>query len=317
MSTFVLEFWTEKHDFCIYAEAENYEKEITLTGQAKDIIGHFNTIYAILEEKKEHQEKTLNEKLHLLSEQLLTPFADQLKRCDLVRFVVYEDLARCAFDLLLFEDAYLFLQRPVCYQVDEGEGEGTPTIEMGSALLIADLTADPEQACREVAKLFPEAEYAEVKDASLKMIKEAADQVDVLVISSHGEIDADNRGALYLNDATLSAKVVGTLEAWVIYFDACQQGANMAYLQALQDDSDAQYYLGPIISNDAGDSSTKTMVWFFTAIKGHKNPIRGLFETRQRLYAYYREQEKLSLITTLNKAFAFRLYEFVESEEEK
>ena len=314
MSTLLLEFWTEKNDFCIYAEADDDEKEITLEGQAHEIVAHFNTIYAILEEKKEHQAKVLEAALHLLSERLLTPFVDQLKKCDLVRFVVYEDLARCAFDLLYFEGAYLFLQRRVCYQVDEGAGTDKPTIEFGRALLIADLTADPEQACREVAKLFSKAEYAEVQDANLNMIKQAADEVDVLVISAHGEIDEANQGALYLNDETLGAKLVGKLEAWVIYFDACQQGANMAYLQALQDESDAQYYLGPIISNDAGDSSTKTMVWFFTAVKGHKDPIRGLFETRQKLYTYYREQKKLSLITSLNKAFAFRLYEFVDSE---
>lgn len=74
MSTLLLEFWTEKHDFCIYAEAENYEKEITLQGQAHTIVAQFNTIYEILEEKKAQQEKVLDDLLHALSERLLTPF---------------------------------------------------------------------------------------------------------------------------------------------------------------------------------------------------------------------------------------------------
>lgn len=314
MNTLLLEFWTEENDFYMYAEAEDYEEELTLEGQASAIVKQFKKIYDILEEKQEDKAQEFDAVIQALSEQILTPFVSQLKQCDLVRFVVYEDLIRCAFDLLLFEGAYLFLQRPVCYQIDEGEGEDEPAIEVGSALLIADLSADPEQACREVAQLIPESEYAEVQDADMGMIKAAADQVDVLVISAHGDLEADNRGALYLNDDALSVTLIEKMEAWVVYFDSCQQGVNLAYLEAFQEESDTQYYLAPIISNDAGDSSTKTMVWFFTGVIEHNDPIRGLFETRKRLYEHYRKQKNLDLVTSLNKAFAFRLYEFVDSE---
>ncbi len=165
MSTLLLEFWTEKHDFCIYAEAGDYEKEITLSGQAKEIVAHFTTIYDILEENQQDQASVLQTSLEWLSQRLIAPFTQQIKACSLVRFVVYEDLIRCAFDLLLFEDSYLFLQRSVCYQVDEGVGEDAPSIEIESALLIADLTADPEEACLAVSKLIPETEYATVEDA--------------------------------------------------------------------------------------------------------------------------------------------------------
>ena len=90
----------------------------------------------------------------------------------------------------------------------------------------------------------------------------------------------------------------------------------MAFLQAFQDKSDVQFYLGPIISNDAGDSSTKTMIWFFTAVLEHGNPIKALFETRKRLFEFYATKERLNIVKSLNKAFAFRIYEFVESEDE-
>lgn len=317
MPTLLLEFWTEKKNFCIYAQASGYEKELTLAGEAPGIVAQFETIYKILEKKKENKAEKLESTLRALSERLLTPFASQLQQCDLVRLVVYKDLVRCAFDLLLFEGKFLFLQRPICYQVAEGVGVDKPTIELGSGLLIADLTADPEEACLAVSKLIPNAQYAKVEDADLSMIKEAAGEVDVLVISAHGDLEDNNKGTLYLNDETLGAKLIGKLEAWVVYFDSCQQGANMAYLQAFQDNSDVQFYLAPIISNDAGDSSTKTLIWFFTAVQAHKDPIRGLFETRQRLYAHYREQERLDLVTTLNKAYAFRLYEFVDDEKDE
>lgn len=317
MSTFLLEFWTEKKDFFIYAEADDYEKEVTLKGQAPEIVARFKTVYDILQDKQTDQAGKMDAALGWLSERLIAPFAEPLKACDLVRFVVYEDLIRCAFDLLLLDGTYLFLQRPVCYQVEEGEGEDEPEIELGSALLIADLSADPEEACREVSKLIPESQYAEMKDADFDMLEAAADQVDALVISAHGEIDEDNQGCLYLNDKALSVKLIEKLEAWLVYFDSCQQGVNMTYLQALQDESDIQFYLAPIISNDAGDSSTRTMVWFFKGVLQHLDPIRGLFDTRKQLYAYYRKQEKLDEITSLNKAYAFRLYELVETEEEE
>lgn len=316
MGTLSLEFWTEQDDFYIYAAADGYEKELILEGQAKAIRSRFNKIFDILEDKKVQKVKELDEALHWLSDQLISPFADQVQLCDLVRFIVYEDLIRCAFDLLLFQETYLFLQRPVCYQVDEGQGEDTPVIESGSALLIADLTADPEEACLAVSKLIPDSTYVEVKEADVGMIKAAADQVDVLVISAHGDLDEDNSGQVWINDESISAKLIGKLEAWVVYFDSCLQGANMDYVQAFQDESDVQFYLAPIISNDAGDSSTKTMLWFFEAIQDHGDPIQGLYGTRTRLFEYYRQKKKLDLVTSLNKAFCFRLYEFVDSEEE-
>ncbi len=89
----------------------------------------------------------------------------------------------------------------------------------------------------------------------------------------------------------------------------------MCYLEAFQADSEIQFYLGPIISNDAGDSSTRTMIWFFEGVLVHGNPIQALFDTRTRLFMFYAEEQKLNLITSLNKAFAFRLYEFVKEEE--
>lgn len=313
MSTLRLEYWTEDNDFYIYAEADDFEKEITLADQAEEIISQFDMIYEILEEKKEGKEQKLRQSIETLSAQLITPFAKQIQKCSLVRFVVYEDLIRGAFDLLLYDNSPLFLQRQICYQIAEGEGDDEPQIELTSALLIADLTADPEEACRQVAELIPESEYARMEDADLDMIKEAADQVDVLVVSAHGEIDEENSGSVTLNDKEINPKLIGKLEQWIVYFDSCQQGANMDYLQAFQENSDVQFYLAPIISNDAGDSSTLTMLWFFTAVREHGNPMRALYETRKRLFEFYTATRKLDLITSLNKAFAFRLYEFAES----
>jgi len=311
MSTLTLEYWTEQNDFCMYAEFGDDEKELKLTGQAKDILAKFNTIYGILEEC-ENKPDALMAAQKVLSDWVIEPFADYIKKCSLVRFVVYEDLVRGSFDLLLFENRPLFLQRAVCYQIDEGEGKDVPQIKPESGLLIADLTADPEEACREVSEMIPDAEYSKMEDADADTIKDAADDVDVVVISAHGDLDAKNHGGFWLNDSLINPKVMGQLEAWIVYVDSCQQGVNMSYLQALQDDSDIQYYLAPIISNDAGDSSTKTMIGFFKEVMAHGNPIQALFDTRKYLFDLYTNTQKLNPVKVLNKAFPFRLYEMVD-----
>ena len=316
MSTFLLEFWVEKDDFCIYAYgyADEYEKEVTLEGKAEQIIADFDAIYDILEEKKESKLHTLQETINKLTALLITPFAKQIKACSLVRFQISEELVNCSFDLLTYENAPLFVQRKVCYQIAEGEGEDAPKLELSSALLIADLSADPEEACKAVSKLIEDSEYAKMEDANLKMIKDSAAEVDILVVSAHGDLDDDNSGGVSINKETITGKLIGQLECWVVYFDSCGQGANLDFLKAFQEESDCQFYLAPIISNDAGDSSTKTMLWFFTDLLKHGDPIKALFDTRKRLYDFYLTGKKLTLITTLNKSFAFRLYEFVDGE---
>jgi hypothetical protein len=117
-----------------------------------------------------------------------------------------------------------------------------------------------------------------------------------------------------LRDTAIGPKIIEKIEAQIVYFDSCQQGSNMAFLKSFQDDSDVQFYLAPIISNDAGDSSTKTMVWFFKDLLHHGNPIQALFETRKYLFDFYTIQEGLTAIESFNKSFAFRLYEFVDNE---
>lgn len=316
MSTLLLEYWVEKNDFHLYASNSNTEKELILEGQAKEILEQFHSLYDILENQPSGKDKKIQSITNDLGAQLLTPFTDLLASCSLVRIWVDDETVRCAFDLLTWNAAPLFLQREVCYQLEEEGGDDQPNIQLESALIIADLTADPEEAGLQVSKLIPNARYLEAPKASLKMIRDAAANIDTFLLSAHGELDEENSGGIYLNDNDMvEDELMGQMQAWIVYCDSCQQGINMDYLYAFQNDSDIQYYLAPIISNDAGDSSTRTMVWFYEGVMKHGDPIRSLFETRQRLYKYYKNTEKLDLITTLNKAFAFRIYEFVDASE--
>lgn len=312
MSTLYLEYWTEGDDFCISAwDEEEFEEELTLEGESSVLLGHIATLYNILEEKETERLKEFEASLAFVSERLLKPFTSQIDTHDFIRFIVFEDLIHAPLDLLLYRGQYLFLQRQVCYQIDEGYVDDEPEVEIESALLLADLSADPERACAQVAELVEESVYAEDEDARIELLEEHGAEVDLIVISAHGTLDDENRGFLTLNDEDISPEQLEDISAWIVYFDSCQQAINIDYLEAFQYAGDVEYYLAPIISNDAGDSSTKTMLWFTEKVMASQNPFQALFETRQSLFNYYTNEEQLDPIKVLNKAFAFRIYEFV------
>jgi hypothetical protein len=312
MSTLYLEYWTEGDDFCIAAwDEEEFEEELTLEGQSSVLLNHIATLYNILEEKQTERLQEFDKSLGYLSERLLQPFAKQIDTHSFIRFIVFEDLIHAPLDLLLHRGQYLFLQRTVCYQIDEGLVDDEPEVEIGSALLLADLSADPERACAQVAERIDGSVYAEQEDARVELLEEYSADVDLIVISAHGTLTDENEGFITLNDENISTEQLESFSTWLVYFDSCQQGINIDYLATFQYESDVEYYLAPIISNDAGDSSTKTMLWFTDKLMASQNPFQALFETRQSLFNYYTNEEQLDPITVLNKAFAFRLYEFV------
>lgn len=318
MSTLCLEYWTEGDDFCIYAwDEDDFNEELTLEGESSVLLNHIATLYNILEEKETERLKEFDASLSFLSERLLKPFTSQIDTHDFIRFIVFDDLIRAPLDLLLYRGQYLFLQRRVCYQIDEGLVDDEPEVEIESALLLADLSADPERACAQVGELVAEAVYAEEADARIELLEEHSDNVDLIIISAHGTLDDENKGFLTLNDEDIGKEQLESFSTWIVYFDSCQQGINMDYLETFQYESDVEYYLAPIISNDAGDSSTKTMLWFTEKVMASQNPFQALFETRQSLFNYYTNEEQLDPIKVLNKAFAFRIYEFVVEYDEE
>lgn len=302
---------THENDFIIEVESKGFEDEIVLENQKKDILSEFNTVYDILENKKDKL-NVLNTSIKKLSELILEPFAEVISKANKIRVITTYKLVRCAIDLLEIENIALFLRSEVSYMVEDGEAPEKPKLEVESILSICDQTADPENACKTVSDMLDESDYYDVNDASLDIVQEV--DYDILLISAHGEIEDDNSGEIDINGESLTSDELEEIDVSLVYFDSCNQGINTDFLEVFEEEGTTSYYLAPIISNDAGDSSTKTMIWFFEDLIENKDPIHSLFKTRKKLYEYY-SKARLNEIVKLNKSFPFRIYEFSQEED--
>lgn len=296
---FYLGFWLD---------ADDSEDERTWENQAIAIARRFSALYEILEEKQTRRSDEFREHVRELSRMLVAPFASLFRRASALRFVLPEDLVRWPFDLLELDGQALFLRMPVSYVLDDEVPVFGGPLQLVTGLVIADLSADPEEACKAVHGSLPQTEYLRVEQASNESVTEA-DAMDLLLISAHGSLEDDNSGEIDLNGDSLTSDELAEIETALVYFDSCGMGSNWDYVQTFYDEGSTRYYLSPITSNDAGDSSTHTMIGFFKGLQNRQTPEVSLFETRQSLFAHY-TRKKLDPIVVLNKAFPFRLYVF-------
>lgn len=295
-------------DVSIHAQVGPEVQEFKIQGGHKDVKGRFDQLYHILQEKVKKDLPTFRGAVADLSQKISAPLAGLFAKSKHVVFQIDKDFVRAPLDLLEVDGKPIFLTHEVTYAVSKFKlKKSMPKIETG--YLMADLTCDPEFGLKAVAKTLPKATYVEMKDANLKTIKKAAKNSDILVISAHGEIDKKNSGGISINKEELDSDFIKKLDVNLTYFDSCQMGAAWDFVKEFRDNQTSIYYTAPIISNDAGDSSTRTVTWFFELLNEGQTPAAALAATRRRLYDFYKNKN-LDDITVLNKAFPFRLYEF-------
>lgn len=313
----VLYFYPEldDEDFYVGVSLEDDEDERTIEGEASAIVERFEAIYHALESQDRRAANALPEHVRALSAALIEPFAALFRRATSVRVVLPEELAQCAFDLLELDGKPLFLTLPVSYVLDDDVDEYEEREQLRTGLILADLTADPEKACEAVHRKLPQTKYYEMDEDSYDHV-DSLEACDLLLVSGHGSLEDDGSGELALYDedeeSCITDEEIAELETTLVYFDSCQMGVNWDFIGTFYEEGSSRYYVAPIISNDAGDSSTKTMDWFFSGVSQHGDMARALFDARTKLHAHY-SREGLSPITVLNKSFAFRLYEFDNS----
>lgn len=282
-------------------------KMITLTGQKSSVLSQCNTVYDAIEAKNTGKAKRLKASVADLSAKLIAPAAELVKGTDHINFIVDKGLVRCSFDLLENGGQPLYLTHKVTYTSAGYRAKNAPHKVRGG-LFVADPTTDPEDGLKQASHKITGSKWLAVKDASLKRLR-STKKYNTLVISAHGDLDKTNSGSMGINDEELDSDFFETVSADLAYFDSCQMGANWDLVETFQAERTARYMLAPITSNDAGDSSTYTVMWFFESLQESGDAAASLLKTRQRLYKQYKK-EGLDYVTILNKAFAFRLYEF-------
>ncbi|MBE7439774.1 MAG: hypothetical protein HS115_15055 [Spirochaetales bacterium] len=309
MTTLYYQLCKEGKDFTACVWTQEMEESFTPNSPGSSITEGFHTIYQALEEKSEDLWRNARSAIVALSEALIEPVAKHFRAADQVAFIVENESVRFALDLLRLDGTPLYQKFPVVYLLDESESNADPALEMDYAFCMADLSCDPEKGLKQAAGLFKESDYVEMEETNLGEVLDGGSDTTALIISAHGEVDAENSGSLSINKEEFDSDSIQSLDCDIIYLDSCQMGVAFDVIEACSQEEASSYYLAPITSNDAGDSSTLTVTWFFSALKESGHPLQALFETRNSLTAHY-EKKGLSEVVVLNKAFPFRIYEF-------
>ena len=236
---------------------------------------------------------------------LLGPFADLIRPVDEVSFHVDWGQLKLPLDLLHVRGAPLFLTKRVAYAVGSPRGTKLRTPPRSwVGLLVSDKTADPDRAVFALEQTFPGSRTFDIEQFGLTALKEVP-PVDFVAISGHGHVDEYGDGYIAIGSGeSLRPNALAPLRPQLVYFDSCNLGISAEHLRALQRTGTA-YAIAPILSNEAGDSSTATIEVFFAELLKDTDPSTAMFRARQHLHARYASDD---IRTLLWRSFPFRVY---------
>lgn len=245
-----------------------------------------------------------------LGVELLGPLAGKINGAACVVFQIQPAQMHFALDLLTVNAAPLFTQKPVGYSFKSNADFSQQVVQSGGkGLIVRDPDTDPQDGAKMAHGYFPESKLLFMKQTGLRVFSGA--RYDFILISGHGAVtmpwdasdDADD-DSIGFNDDELTAEILGKARHKLVYLDSCQLGMSRDFIEAARD-AGAKYYLAPIVSNEAGNSSTKTIKYFFGALRDGQPPIDALFTARKKLYNEFKGKPREKL---LYYAFPFRVY---------
>lgn len=239
-----------------------------------------------------------------LGREILGPFQALIETADEVVLVVSDGLLETPLDLLYHKGKPLFLQKPVSYRVTQPTKQGSGFSWPVPALVVSDASADPERAAATVASNFAESTYLDVSKVDPPYLRRQP-AYNLLLMSVHGRIDNTTADHVVLGSgSTGSADDFLMIKPKLAYFDSCRLGVSSRFLKAFTAIG-SLYYVAPILSNEAGNSSTKTMQWFFNHLGQGARPEIALFLTRKKLWETYRDH---TFARRVWRSFPFRVY---------
>lgn len=236
------------------------------------------------------------------------PIQTLLSRCTEVEFVLEDDLLiTYPFDLLIFNGKHLFLQKPIAYSFNNVGPQRFDLKDVTASLLISDETADPQRAVMKVREYIPNSTYKDINDVKAEDFA-ALGPVDLFLMSAHGHTFAEQDDYIELDDEQqLKAEHLAGLKPKLVYFDSCYMSSSVDFIKLFRSQKTA-FYIAPVVPNEAGNSSTKTMCLFFEALDLYKCPTYALHLTRRQLYEHFSRKEINFML--LFRSFPFRVYRF-------
>jgi len=287
----------------IRAELDEKSKSFTLAKGAEEIVSRLKMVFEKIDERKATKAE-LTPVLEEFGGLIFTPIADLVNSSTEIQFVIPGRFLTFPLDLLHFKGRPLFLQKPVTYSFDKtGSGQFSLSPQR-TALIISDPSTDPENGCQVLKDILPSSRYYKIDEMDLSRLS-SQQAADILLISAHGGVQFVNTDAMKMGEERLGPQHLTHLSPSMVYLDSCNLGVSAHFIQSFRDRG-TQFYVAPILSNEAGDSSTKTIAYFFERLKAGDTPSQAMFYTRKKLYEFYGEKEGFNKL--LFRAFPFRVY---------
>jgi hypothetical protein len=297
-STLYLEVQREGMYLKVKATLDEQSKEIALSAKAIDDL---STLYTDLESRNYNDLSfALSKKVGIL---LLSPFESFIDRAEEVHFIADAEMIHLPFDLLPLRSTPLFLQKPVSFGPLRRAGSALTLSKQWSALAIRDRTADPENGTSHLRSLVRASRFHGLDDIGGVKLGSLA-KVDVLLVSAHGHIGKAPRDFLTIGKQRVIADDLARLSPKLVYLDSCRLGASIEFINAFRR-AGTLYYVAPILSNEAGKSSTRTIQIFFNQLAIGKTPSEALCFARRTLFKEFKDD---SPARRLWRSFPFRVY---------
>jgi len=285
----------------IHAEFGAEKKSYTVSESPETLRQDFDKLYHRLEKVK--ATRSVIEKLLGRHEKpFYDPVSAYIDKADEIQFIIDADSIQYAFDLITFNNRPLFLHKPISFSASKQAPKQNTFSETWSGLAVSDPSADPDRGVKFLKQILPKTEYYNMKDLDYKQFKRI-NQKDITLLSLHGGLEKSGAN-MDLNDHYLFAKDIAGLRSRIVYLDSCQMGADFNFLTTLRENGN-EYLIAPLLSNEAGDSSTKTIHYFFTHLSQGDSPAVAMHKAKIKMHDLYRKKKYERL---LEKIFPFRVY---------
>lgn len=267
----------------------------------------FSFLYRTVDELEYSQWTVYQKTVDALSEATVKPFEGQLARSHRIAVEMDSSLLNFPVEFLQLRHQAIALLCPIVFTVAGFANKAGPDkLMLHKGFILRDPTSDPENACATTFQQYPASTFRSTYRVKPEDFRFRPD-VDFLLMSAHGFADSITlRGCVFAKDSPVRPAIFRGNRLKLAYVDGCQQGINWSYIKAASQADHTAFYLGPIVSNDSGESSTKTINWFFSYLQQTHNPIVALWKTRQKLYRRY--QKGWGALDVVNKSFIFRIY---------
>jgi hypothetical protein len=283
----------------------NENKKIYVINNADKIFKSCNIIDTIVSRRGKGNSTIINsleKEIDFLSTELLKPIKEFVLNYEIINVKISESSIKIPFEFLRINSEFLYRTKPIIYSHNKLQSDDFPIVDLNNGFIVTDLTADPENACNSINEKYKNSYFNYIENVKIDSLKKAKD-FDFLLMSVHGIIDINScQGFININQEKLYPSTFSQKNLKLVYFDSCHLGKAKNFVDRFHS-LDAQYYLGPIISNEAGNSSTKTILTFFNFLEDN-NPVVSLMKTKQALRKYSNN----NILVELWFAAAFRIY---------